>query len=764
MPNERIVINGHELTLDARPDRLDLRDRPYMPRVACLPPRWPRDGDIGRFLKGYTDSGRIRDQGQEGACTGFGLACVINHLYFRQTLEQCGLDMAAAVKQMPPLVSERMLYHLARFYDEWPGEDYDGSSCRGALKGWHKHGVCADAKWPYWSGAGRKRSSRFVPPAPDWDADAVHRPLGVYYRIDRNSVVDMMAAIFEVGAIYVSGNVHQGWAVPSASRRTLPSHDNLPLIQYQAGTGGHAFALVGYNEHGFVVQNSWGEAWGHGGFAVLPYRDWVDNGTDAWVCALGVPTSGAAEAPAARGARKKAAEGGAGRPRSRAFYVRSGRSNAALGAGTGLAGLVGDDDAGKGFNYDVVGRDLAPRDTQWAYEHALVADNDGMPMSRLVRCENARAAVETVAYENVAAWMKASPANRRVVVYAHGGLNSEADSILRARVMGPYFEANGIYPIFVTWKTGFLETLRMMMQDKLKDLLSGGGDMSADWWRGVSSQIKDWAAREREKLDRRIEVFFEDTTGKPFWTQMKQNAALAALDARAIGLLAQHLGRLQQDFKGVDIHLLGHSAGSLVLGQLLGKMAGRATASTCSLFAPACTVMFANQFYIPAMQNGTLPKRQTHIHLLSDENELADTVGPYGKSLLYLVSRAAEEVHKTPLLGLINVFSDDRNVRRREFFDDAGDPACCHYQAALDAWVENWKKFGGVFQVQSDHQMRIRCEQDDDGRLVPNTFRKSQATHGGFDNCIDHVELALARMLGVTNVAKLPRRVVNLDY
>lgn len=35
-----------------------------------------------------------------------------------------------------------MLYELARRYDEWPGEGYEGSSARGAMKGWVRHGVC----------------------------------------------------------------------------------------------------------------------------------------------------------------------------------------------------------------------------------------------------------------------------------------------------------------------------------------------------------------------------------------------------------------------------------------------------------------------------------------------------------------------------------------------------------------------------------------------------------------------------------------------
>ena len=45
------------------------------------------------------------------------------------------------------------------------------------------------------------------------------------------------------------------------------------------------------------------------------------------------------------------------------------------------------------------------------------------------------------------------------------------------------------------------------------------------------------------------------------------------------------------------------------------------------------------------------------LDILSDERELADSVGPYGKSLLYLVSRALEDHHKTPILGMANVWA-----------------------------------------------------------------------------------------------------------
>ena len=144
------------------------------------------------------------------------------------------------------------------------------------MKGWHKHGVCAGHLWPYEDGS-------FVGPDPTWASDAALRPIGAYYRIERGSLVDLQAAIAEVHAIYVSAQVHAGWNLGAA--------EALPVIPWdgQESSGAHAFALVGYDENGFIVQNSWGPDWGFGGFAVLTYADWLAHGHDAWVAVLGAP-------------------------------------------------------------------------------------------------------------------------------------------------------------------------------------------------------------------------------------------------------------------------------------------------------------------------------------------------------------------------------------------------------------------------------------------------------------------------------------------
>ena len=37
--------------------------------------------------------------------------------------------------------------------------------------------------------------------------------------------------------------------------------------------GGHAVAIVGYNEDGFIIRNSWGRSYGDNGYSIIPYDD-----------------------------------------------------------------------------------------------------------------------------------------------------------------------------------------------------------------------------------------------------------------------------------------------------------------------------------------------------------------------------------------------------------------------------------------------------------------------------------------------------------
>jgi hypothetical protein len=134
-------------------DAPDVRDRMYEPALVPLRPVVPPPPEL-----------EILDQGREGACTGFGLAAVINLLHREQ-----GTDRR---------VSPRMLYEMARRFDEWPGVDYSGSSCRGAIRGWHNMGVCSEGAWKY---EAEDASILTLERA----EDAKKNTIGAYYRIRR---------------------------------------------------------------------------------------------------------------------------------------------------------------------------------------------------------------------------------------------------------------------------------------------------------------------------------------------------------------------------------------------------------------------------------------------------------------------------------------------------------------------------------------------------------------------------------------------------
>src|SRR4051812_28793349 len=87
-------------TLDAFPDKIDVRDWFYHPSLQALPSQ----------LINCDEVPKIFDQGKEGACTGFALAAVINF-----HLAKNGRFTVQQVKEKE-CVSPRMLYEMARRY------------------------------------------------------------------------------------------------------------------------------------------------------------------------------------------------------------------------------------------------------------------------------------------------------------------------------------------------------------------------------------------------------------------------------------------------------------------------------------------------------------------------------------------------------------------------------------------------------------------------------------------------------------------------
>jgi hypothetical protein len=681
---------------DARPDRIDLRDLPYRATLASLPDKYPSDALINTYFPLYSKADLVLDQGREGACTGFGLAAVVNYLRWVRAVGEAEANRTTPTN--PKRISATMLYLNARLYDEWKGEDYQGSSCRGAMKGFHKHGVCTEDFWPNFEADGKTLGKARM----KWEGNAPLSPLGAYYRIDGKSLVDMQAAIHEIGAVYVSAAVHDGWHGVQRDCRTLDE----AAIQAQTSTktGGHAFALVGYTADGFIVQNSWGPSWGYHGFALLPYEDWVRNGNDAWALALGAPMRVSLTAVPAAGKSGGLSE--------RAFRSPGGRTDMSLDERVRAQGFL--------RARAVADKSNAPPwiDGEEMYRSIFIGHN-GKAERELVAVNSGDEAVQLVVKK--ALDDAAQAGFRHIAIYDHGGLNSRDDGVKRAQILGPWFEANGIIPIFVVWQSGFLESATDILKIGLEKL-------------GVPEVVmKGWLIDKiNEMKDRAFEVFARDAGVKAIWENMKFRAGGASGTGGGLTTAAKTLAQLVPA-NPPKIHLLGHSAGAIMQGHFLSAMkASKLAAETVHLWAPACTVSFATEHYGKAFANGTANVKKTFVGVLSDANELSDPCVPvlYSKSLLYLVSRALEQDHKTTILGLEKIWS----------LATAGDDVfAAGYKDELEAWYAASKGIALDPPIKKT-EVSIRREQNKNETI--------DANHGSFDNNIEVVNQAIERILG----------------
>lgn len=128
-----------------------------------------------------------------------------------------------------PLLDPDDVYRRAQRIDEWPGENYDGTSVRAGAKILQAEGVIGEYVWA-------------------WDADTV------------------VTALLETGPVVVG----TWWY----DRMFYPDGEGLLTVGGRRA-GGHAYVLNGVNvDKGLVrIKNSWGRRWGKDGYAYLTIAD-----------------------------------------------------------------------------------------------------------------------------------------------------------------------------------------------------------------------------------------------------------------------------------------------------------------------------------------------------------------------------------------------------------------------------------------------------------------------------------------------------------
>ncbi|MGE8064809.1 C1 family peptidase [Pseudomonas sp. NPDC089569] len=573
------------------PDQLDLRDRLYQPPVglqpakALMPTLWMS----------------IKNQLQTNACTGFALSTVIEYL------------LSKGKRENKPAISPFMLYSMARRYDEIPeppNPDPDrapelsdsGSSLRGALKGWYKQGACAADLWP----------NLDMPPATnlpetDWWIDSVQRPLGAYYRVDPLSISDMHVALNDLGVLYASAACHSGWEVAASEATPLakPStrwddYWRIPCQKAGLDDGGHAFVIVGYNEDGFLIQNSWGTGWGSAGYAILTYSDWQLNAMDCWAPQLGVITAEHMAISAATTLRES--------PSGKVVVATS---------------------------QVLANREINPFIIDLGNNGELSQTGDFR-----TRPEDVEDLVDFHLGEARKRWGLSQNDTIDIAIYAHGGLNDEKAAADAAKEWVPLLYDANIFPIFLMWETGAMQTVLDLIVDAYKQVPRSTG--------GFFSELGDAV---KQFYDKRLERALA-TPGTLLWGEMKQNADALSGNPKS-GLQILHKAFLTSNKIGkFRLHLIGHSAGSIVHSFIIDRLAkdGLRFASL-NLMAPAVRVDTFERLVLPHLISKTVDNYLQFS--LTDMAENQDpTCRPYLRSLLYLVSESFEAGVRTPILGM----------------------------------------------------------------------------------------------------------------
>lgn len=137
--------------------------------------------------------------------------------------------------------------------------------------------ICEEVEWPYMTQGQINSAVAAGSYAPPSDAVA-NQDFGITsYKIitDKGTVGDSIK-----NTRYLEALVYQGYNVVIGTWVSWDDKDNNGILDpildnngNPVGRGGHAMLVVGYNRANkyFIVKNSWGNGWGHSGYAYLHY-------------------------------------------------------------------------------------------------------------------------------------------------------------------------------------------------------------------------------------------------------------------------------------------------------------------------------------------------------------------------------------------------------------------------------------------------------------------------------------------------------------
>jgi len=187
---------------------------------------------------------RVKNQGRIGSCVGHS-----GRVVYGDTLDFDGKEPSAM-----------WIYKKGKIHDPFPGEDYSGTTIKGACRGLIKEGCCEEKFWPYVDSEDAQMLEGAAENAAQYKIDA-------YYTIPKQNH-DLIKKALLKETLWTSFRVHRHFYY-------TPKSGIIDSEKYLASdnVGGHAVAMTGWKiidgDLYWEFQNSWGTSFGDRGFFYL---------------------------------------------------------------------------------------------------------------------------------------------------------------------------------------------------------------------------------------------------------------------------------------------------------------------------------------------------------------------------------------------------------------------------------------------------------------------------------------------------------------
>jgi C1A family cysteine protease len=196
---------------------------------------------VPQVLDYRSDLQPVRNQGSQGTCYAQTVACVKEW----QEKKDSGFN---------EYMSPQFFYNnRLNKYDTDPTNDY-GMFGRDVMKMMQSIGICRESNYPY----GKIENKDAI--SPSCFDEAKKYLIKSYAQV--TSVDTLKQSLVSNGPCLI----------------TFPVYNNGQYFWRKTGDqkleGGHAVTVVGYDNDGFIIRNSWGSDWGDHGYTRYRYNEW----------------------------------------------------------------------------------------------------------------------------------------------------------------------------------------------------------------------------------------------------------------------------------------------------------------------------------------------------------------------------------------------------------------------------------------------------------------------------------------------------------